>query len=389
MLATAPSSDFTPFIRKIGYSVGLEFLLDRVRAFGVAYGEAEVFGYGDVVRLVQHDWRLKTLNVLDVLRSLGVVSVKNGEVAVLEVGDALGVAWRDRDTIDYESASAFYLTHAIVSADGDIFLNALASGFDEEGFRQNIERMIEHKWSILEDRFSTADLRKRFYKAVNIELQSNNSGSRGGQGRGLGLPPMGAPLGQGPLSGPVSRPAIQLSGDYLRKTLVTRRAWALALGLADVTGNPTNQGRQLLDAISDVGFGGPSCIAMWPLDHEIDATGIGSGSYYPRLDSWSFMVVIARGMGLIDEPVPWEPGVHERAIRDIERWFSLYWSINQSKRMVRNQMLGRVLYRLEIANSLGRAPLPLPAVFDREMEADSPRLTARRSREAELAIALR
>lgn len=389
MLATAPSSDFTPFMRKIGYSVGLEFLLDRVRAFGVVYGDAEVFGYGDVVRLVQKDWGLKTLNVLDVFRSLGVVSVKNGEVAILEMGDALAVTWRDRDNIDYESASAFYLTHAIVSADGDIFLNALASGFDEEGFRQSIERMIEHKWSILETRFSTADLRRRFYKAVNIELQANNSGSRGGQGRGLGLPPVGSPLGHGPLSGPVSRPAIQLSADYLRKTLVTRRAWALALGLADAAGNPTSQGRNLLNAVSDAGFGGPSCIAMWPLDHEVYPTGIGSGDYYPRLDSWSFMVVVAKGLGLIDEPVPWGAGVHERAINDVERWFSLYWSINQSKRMVRNQMLGRVLYRLEIAKSLGQAPLPLPTVFDREMESDSPRLTARRSREAELAIALR
>ena len=134
MADKAQFNQFSIFINKIGYSVGLEFTLERLRDFASLYANSNSLSYADVSRLVQSDkpdgWGLDNYHVLDVLQSLGVVSVRRGQVAVQEVGEALGILKKFhmqgalKQTI-FDVGLNFIFAHALVRADGDIFLNAL------------------------------------------------------------------------------------------------------------------------------------------------------------------------------------------------------------------------------------------------------------------------
>ncbi len=76
MVDRVPSKEFSVFIRKIGYSVGLEHTLERLNDFARLYGCQDTLSYADISRLLHSPkpdgWGLDRNNehILDVLRSL-------------------------------------------------------------------------------------------------------------------------------------------------------------------------------------------------------------------------------------------------------------------------------------------------------------------------------
>jgi hypothetical protein len=393
MVDRVPSKEFSVFIRKIGYSVGLEHTLERLNDFARLYAGQHILSYADISRLLHSPkpsgWGLDRNNdhILDVLRSLGVVDVRRGEVAVLEAGDALGMLMKLQGDGDaFRSSAKFIFMHSLALADGDIFFNALAACFEPEEFARRLIRMIEFKWTLLEGHYSSSHQRAAIYSAINVEAQENNPGSRGKGALGNMPDPGRLRQARGALAPQASRPEPKISGPYLTKALPRRKAWAISLGLASETGVPTAKGERLLKALADMSYCGPSCIAMWPLRHELLSPTYMSlrEADFPNLDSWSFMLLIGRGMDLLGAADA-EGGEADLAL--LRQLVQTYRTLNISKSIVRTELPARVAYRCVLSLSMGQDSVPnYPALIDEEQRSVSPRIIARPSRLAESAL---
>ncbi|ELL4312295.1 hypothetical protein QFP33_001596 [Pseudomonas aeruginosa] len=396
MVARAQSSDFTIFMRKIGYSVGLENTLSRLRDFSNLYAGQESISIGDIKRLLHAPkpigWELEPQNehILDFLRSIDVVTIRGGDVGVLEFGEALGILGKLLADEQFEVALKFLLTHALVLADGDIFLNALASEFDEVEFLPRITRMVEYKWTVLEEVFKTGQQRAAIYRAVTVETQENNPGSRGKANPRTGpLAPPGETKRVGPLSSSMSRPDVRVSPNYLVKTLGRRKAWAYSLDLCDDRGSLTYKGQELLSALSAAGYSGPSCMAMWPLTYELKTplfSSIMLPDKIPRCSSWDFMVLIGRALGVLGSKKA-ESEVDD--LDGLDKVIRCFYSLNKSRSIVRNEVPLRVVYRCLLGLSIGKDNVPdYPSLIRAEQGRKAPRFIARESRLAEMALSV-
>jgi len=395
MVVRVQSSDFAIFMRKIGYSVGLENTFSRVSDFSRLYGGQDSLTIGDVKRLLHapapEGWALQPQNehILDFLRSIEVISVRGGEVGVLELGEALAILWRRTPRAEFPNALRFLLTHALILADGDIFLNALSAHFDEDAFAASIGNMVEYKWSILERLFQSQQQRAAIYRTVNIEVQDSNPGSRGSAGpktgplAGMALSGTGGPLSQGQ----ASRPAVRISPSYVAKTLGRRRAWAMSLGLAGADGVPTTDGDHLLRTLASTGFAGPSCMSMWPLAHELAVPLFMSARLppeVPTLSSWEFLLLVGRGMAMLGNG---SRPCDQNDMDDLRAVIRTFHSLNQSRSIVRNEVPVRVAFRCLLAQAIGQSSVPdFPARIKTEQGLASPQVIARSSRVAELAL---
>ncbi|WGD54165.1 hypothetical protein QA641_09865 [Bradyrhizobium sp. CB1650] len=400
MAALAQSNEFSIFISKIGYSVGLEFTLERLRDFATVYAGKDSLSYADISRLVQgkkpEGWGLDNFHVLDVLQSLGVVSVRKGQVSVLEVGETLGILKRLQlnDQLSgetFDRGLMFIFAHALVQADGDIFLNALASDFDPEEFRNRLHRMIEHKWSILEQAFKTKSRREALYRTVNIEAQENNPGSRGLSGISrTAIDPNRLAPKLGPLRSTVSRPEIKISAAYLRKALPRRKAWALSLGLCNHDGGLTPQGSYFLSCLQNAGYAGPTCLCLWPLKHEIinpKFIGLDLAESIPVLSSWDFLCLIGSALQFLPPQARPKPKDMVDELQTVLTIFETYRSLNLSKSILRVELPVRVAYRCFLVLHAGAKTIaPLPDLIAAEQHSRSPRIIARPSRIAEFGL---
>lgn len=395
MVEKARSNLFTVFMRKIGYSVGLEHTLDRLTDFARMYASQEVLGYADINRLLHADkpigWGLDKNNehILDVFRSLGVIDVRKGEVAVLELGDSLGILKRLVESEgDFLVCAKLLFAHALVLADGDIFLNALAASFEPAEFDQRIRSLIEYKWTVLERHFVSAQQRNAIYAAVNIEAQINNPGSRG---KGLAtktLDPMRLRTSRGSLSSATARPDIYISDPYLSKALPRRKAWAVSLGLATDDGTPTTEGIALINALVTCGYAGPACVVLWPLEHELSSPTFANmkSVEFPVLSSWDFLTLVGRGLGALPSNLQ-SPGEEEQVFKTLSRIISIFKDLNKSKSILRTELPVRVAYQCIAGLAAISGSLPeLPDMLAKEQRSPSPRIIARPSRLAEFAL---
>lgn len=393
MVARAQSSDFAIFMRKIGYSVGLEQTLSRLDDFARLYAGQDILTLGDIKRLLHapkpQGWNLEPQNehILDFFRAIEVISVRGGDVGVLELGEALGIACRLQDEVAFAASLRFFLAHALVLADGDIFLNALASQFDQIEFERSMTRLIEYKWTVLESTFLTTQQRAAIYRSVTIEMQDNNPGSRGKAGSQVGPLASGRAARVGPLGGEGGRPEIRISPNYLAKVLGRRRSWAVSLGLCDGEGALSTIGHRLISNLASAGYAGPSCMATWPLAHELATplfTTVRLPAAVPKATSWDFMVLIGRGLGLLADE--WrEAGEGERQkLIEVLRCFH---QLNTSKSIIRNEVPVRVAYRCLLGMAIGGDAVPdYPALLQHEQAVPTPRFIARTSRLAEFAL---
>src|SRR5258708_18891578 len=132
MADTIHRDPYELLIRKIGYSVGLEDTLARVRALATEYGRTRTLSMGQWHHLVHDVWKLKTENIADVFAELELVRQQNRTVNVLPALDALGILYNLVEPNQFEVGLMYVLLHQISVADGDIFLNCLAAEFDRE-----------------------------------------------------------------------------------------------------------------------------------------------------------------------------------------------------------------------------------------------------------------
>lgn len=393
MVGTAQAADFAIFMRKIGYSVGLENLVARASDFGRAYADHESFRYSDWVRLVRENWGLKSDGISDVFASLRIVHIVNRDPIPGPIGEALGILARRLDGGRYERAVRFLVLLTVISQDGDIFLNALASNFRREEFRESLLQVVRSKRETLFSVFGSYQEKEAVFRAVAIDRQRTNRGSSGGKnldslarGRplrdrsaGLGLPQKLDLMG-------LDEP----SDDYLDKVLVTRRGWAESLGLYN--GALTDRCIRLLLWLREHSFGcGAGPFLVWPTTFEIAKArfDLGTFSAIPIQSTLDFMRVVAEGINgrsvatLASSP----SGVS--LVSYIAAVYDDFRSLSQNRSMIRNELplavLGATWYAEAESNGASVA-LERPLIDAASLEGG---LIIRTSQTIELAITVK
>lgn len=396
MVGTAQAADFAIFMRKIGYSVGLEHLIARVADFGRVYGSIDSFRYTDWVQLVEKKWNLKSANIADVFGALRVVRIFNGDPIPGPIGEALGILSQRITQDEYERAVRFLTLLSILNQDGDIFLNALAASFERDKLLNLLLQLIRSKREILYDVFHSYQEQEAVYHAVAIDRQRNNRGSSAG-GASLGSLEKGRPLTVRSLGLGLPR-KIDLarieepSDDYLAKVLVTRRGWAESLGLFSA-GGLTSDGTRLLSVLRANNFGsGAGSFLVWPTTFEVskarfELRTFGALHLKSTLETMHILLEALQGPIGSANAISKTSGDLARYIADV---YAGYRTLSQNRSMIRNELplevLGATLYAEAFAKGLGVEVSP-DSLRDEDLNKHG--IVARSSQSIELAISVK
>jgi hypothetical protein len=348
MVGTAQAADFAIFMRKIGYSVGLENVLVRAAEFGRAYASKESFRAADWVRLVRNVWNLKTDNVGDFFSALGIVRIVNREPILGPIGEALGILAQRVNEEEYQRAVKFLLLLTLVSHDGDVFLNALASGFKRKEFNSLLLQAIRTKRELLFGIFHNYQEQEAVFHAVAIDRQRSNRGSAGGKtldALAKGLPLNARSTGLGLPQKLELTHLEEPSEDYLDKVLVTRRGWAEDLDLFQ-DGALTDHALSLLSTLRDHSFGtGAGSFLVWPTFFEIAKARFDRGTFssIPLQSTLGQMRTLmdAHRKGEAFSPQPSPTG--ESLVQYVAGIYAAYRSLSQNRSMIRNELPLEVL----------------------------------------------
>lgn len=350
MVGIAQPEDFSIFIRKIGYSVGLENTLDRFADFCCLYASVAQIKQGDWKKLVHDQWNLKTGNIADVFASLGIAEVTQQGVFAGPIGEAGAICLKMLNSDEQKrDALRHLLALAIVLSDGDIFLNCLAAQFNAQDVPTWLTRMVLGKRQRLYEIFRTQAEREAIATAITIERQKTNKG--GGSKGGLNALAIGGLAGGlGKLGLPKPKDLFHMdppSADYLRHVLPARREWARALGLlSQGKEGVTELGWRWLGVFGDAGFAGPSGeYSLRPTNFELEKARLAT---IPELmasspTTWSYVCNVFTGLG--GQYRPGSCGAQARALADITRnMFEAYKEFSQDRRMVRNELPVQVAF---------------------------------------------
>jgi hypothetical protein len=399
MAATALFDPFSIFFRKIGYSVGLESTLTRIADLESQYLADRDLTATSWKKLRLATWQLSTDNIADVFESLGYIAKSNGDVLVCDNLDATALAHVLSSDLGCDGlvGRQFILLLAILLNDGEIFLNQLSAGFSEEKIKQRLVAVINHKREILFGCFPSVAQRARICRAVTIERQLTNRGSKGGDSGRHGLlrtTPLAGNRRTTPLDNAprpeiaVNSPDELFSEDYFRKVPPRRKDWAKSLGLWDTENGLTSSGERLLTVLQEKGYAiSPGTFVLWPLDHELMRAGFPAGLVSGSRTMWQFVTdALSAYQGLTVKPA----GARDAAamVRFLQRAMEVYRGLHVRKCMLRRELPLTVAYPVAaaVAASQNCAILDYEELIQREQKAKSPRVELRRSRRAGGAI---
>ena len=151
MAAIAHSDPYAIFLRKIGYSVGLESTAERVDGLVARYlrdGDLTVGGWNELVtgRRENGNWgRNKSAgrHIADFFCSLRLIQRTAGDVLVLENLDAMAIASSMlKNKADKHAARNFLLLWSILVNDGEIFVNLLLAGFQKQRIKDTLRAVM-------------------------------------------------------------------------------------------------------------------------------------------------------------------------------------------------------------------------------------------------------
>ena len=387
MAATVHADPYSIFMRKIGYSVGLENTFERVDDLVTMYLQNRDVTLASWEELVSspHKWRLKTKNIADVFHSLRLIHRTAGDVLVLENLDAMAIASTLLDNpSEATEARAFLLLWAILVNDGEIFVNLLLAGFEDRNIEKFLTAMMRRKRATLANLATGKDSVVRINRIVNIDRQVSNRGSSG-IGRSVASLKRTEPLRSSRLG---ARPDLRtdeivFSADYFRKVPPKRRDWARALGLWDGEMGLTRRGRDFVRRLTASGYvdveGG---FTFWPMDYELRRNGFHQ-NLLPRAPKslWTTLLDFAGAYsGLTQrETIDGDPG---DAVSLVGQIMGVYQSLHVRKGMLRRELPILVAYPVVVACcAAARAPvIDMLAAIAAEQRGERRRIAYRRSR---------
>jgi hypothetical protein len=311
MGAIALSNPFQICVRRIGYSVGLEFLRERVCDIVDLYAAKGDIAAHDWERLVTaprpDGWGRRedaTQHIADFMAELGVLRRHHRKIEILRSLEVFSIVVRGLNT-NAQGAFPFLaplILASVVEADGDVFLNAVASAFDDKRFLELLQDALAFKRDTLKDAFPQATMLRYIDEAVSVRLKDKASSTTAGKRfNAADLKNKLFPDQRIEAAGPSEDDDVWK--DYLRKVPGRRKSWAADLGVFDADG-PTEVGAALLRRLAAEGLCLPSgAFAFWPYTHE--AARLHAGIPRGRMTTitpWALLEVCVRSFGHEPEP---------------------------------------------------------------------------------------
>jgi len=393
MAATVPTDPYAIFLRKIGYSVGLERTVDRVNDLLHTYidkRDVTLASWGQLVT----EWGLKSENIADVFFSLRFIHRTPGDILVLENLDAMAVA---RSMIEEPTrateACAFLVLWAILVNDGEIFVNLLLADFEERRIRETLSTMMLNKRAALASSTAGRSAAARINRVINIDRQESNRGSAGIGGSVASLkrteplqPTMVA-------SRSLSRTdEIEFSDDYFRKVPPKRRDWARVLGLWDKTTGLTQRGQYFVRRLAASGYiDSDGTFTFWPMDYELRRNGFHANHVpYPPRTLWTTLLDFGGAYSRLEVK---ETTAADRndSVSLLANLMDIFRTLHVRKAMLRRELPVLVAFPAVVACAAATrsSVLNLPAAIEAEQRGEQRRIAFRRSRNTGGALTVR
>ena len=386
MAVIAQSDPYSIFMRRIGYSVGLERTLDRLQDLQELYvrnGDLTLSAWQNIVSS-ETGWKLRTDNIGDVFFSLGFIHRTHGDLLVLDNLDAAAVAGSMLKTQREQFAAlSFVFLWSILVNDGEMFVNFLLAGFKEELIKEKLTALIIRKRKVLASALPGRDEIRRVSRVVSIERQHQNRGSAGG-GRTLASLRRTEPLHTTSRTGSVAGkdPQTDFSDDYFRKVPPRRKDWARSLGLWSDKDGLTAMGQRFIDQLRSLGYiVDREIFILWPMDYELVRSGFKPTLLGQAKTMWETLIDFGCGYGC-GEMKPSSTGDVDNVVESIRRMMTVYRGLHCRKAMLRREMPFAVVYPafLAIACAKGEAVIDVPRALEQEQRGARRRVTVRRSR---------
>lgn len=392
MAAIAQSDQYQIFMRKIGYSVGLEQSFDRIVGLAdtyIAEGQVPLSAWQ---KLVHEKWKLKNDNVGDFFHALGLINRSKTKIDALSGLDLVSVLRAQFQSDEGRPALIVAFLSLLIEHDGEIFLNCLAAEFQDDVLVTYLEDLVSYKRKVLFDIFRAPELQAQLARTVGIDRQITNIGGAG-KSKSLSETKRTAPLEKrtDSLKGPAIQPVV-ISEDYLRKVPPRRRDWASSVGLYSSDAGLSQAGRALLDNLAASRLRLESgAVVLWPFSHEISRFRINPTVFENRIvDYWTLvsLAVVGAGGSLKEN---YDDDDRRLMIDAAIQQIGIYRSLNRPKAMLRREYPLTVAFLTLAAAFLvaGKAVPNIPKMVDDEKKADSSPLEIRSSRNSIGALALR
>lgn len=372
MAAIVQSDPYQSLSRKIGYSVGLEFLLRNVKALTNLYAKDADVSYATWKQLVHESFGRSdraVAEIANVFGALNLIRVIGRELHVLYALDALSILRRlfSDDEASFDRALRVVLMQQVLEADGDIFLNCVHSGFERRSCAISIREMINWKVDKLNHVIKNPALRSKIRSIVSIQSSPANSGGTTSGASARPSPFVGRrePLG---FDAPKE---IVVPDSYLEKILPTRKGWAQDLGFFDGDG-PSALSVHLLSLLPNIGIGvsgGP--YFFWPYARDLAQLRIAPDVIGAKsLTDWDLLLCIAQGFGAFSEEAFIEGEELDSLMAETKRVFELYRSGSKSRGSIRHQLPLYVAKPVCVAKAVAeqRNVPPLPAAIAFEVK---------------------
>ena len=399
MAATAHSDPYSIFMRKIGYSGGLENTLKRMGDLEAMYVNNRDITLASWNKLVSGPepkyWGLKTDNIADVFYSLRLIQRLPGDVLVLENLDAMAIiSTLLEDAHQREMARAFLMLWAILANDGEIFINMLLAGFEEEQIKKKLRAMLLRKRVVLKEVLTGKEAAKRIDRVITIERQETNRGSAGGGVQSIAslkrtVPLQSERMGRGVNT--TSSGAIEFSEDYFRKVPPRRKDWARSLGLWEDKSGLTQKGKEFVDRLTEAGYiDANGLFVFWPMDYELVRAGFRPDLLGKQAKSlWDCLVEFGSAYSRLNVR-PTSSNDLNDAVALVGTMMEVVRSHHVRKAMLRREIPIAVAYVAAVACAcaMQEPVLNLPAAIAAEQRGER-RLVFRRSRNIGGALSLK
>lgn len=392
MAATAHSDPYSIFMRKIGYSVGLEYTAERVGDLTLRYLQDRDVTTANWHELVtgskaEGNWGRNTSaekHIADFFFSLRLIQRTPGDLLVLENLDAMAIASELLDSEEKRRAARdFLLLWAILVNDGEIFINMLLAGFEEQAIKDTLGGMILEKRAILAERLGAKASNNRINRVITIERQEKNKGSAGA-GQTITSIRRTEPLQAKRAGGRKNEEdRIEFSEDYLDKVPKSRRSWAISLGLWDEEKGVTQCGQDFLDALRRDGYiDGTDRFTYWPMDYELVRAGFRPDLFGEQTKGlWSCLTEFGGAYGDLRVKAHAKSDV-DTSVLLIGDMMDSYRNLHVRKALLRRELPITVAFPalVSVAYARGESLIDLPAAIAAEQTGDQRRLALRRSR---------
>jgi hypothetical protein len=355
MVATIHRDPYRLLIRKIGYSVGLENTLERVRDLTYLYAQEKIVTSSNITELLRKKWELKTDNILDFFNELDLIHFEAGAIFVLPTLDALAILCWKLIEADFELALRAILLCSILSSDGDIFLNCLSARFDRDAVRTQLTRMVELKRARVKAAIRTPQAIRKIDRFIAIENQTTN---KGGAVAGQGINALHRrevlEVKRGPLAVASSTPVV-VSNDYLRKVPGRRRDWAVSLKLADDEGALTDPGKRLLELFARLEQENAGTFTFWPYPDELRQLNLNKKDVQWTTPDRERIIYGLKEV-MTGETFRTESCSYETSVEWLETTFMSYRALNPVRSMVRVELPLRVARLVALGFSCAKNP---------------------------------